>query len=254
LGIPILQGRPFLKSDTATSLPVVIINRALARLLGPEDEAVGKEFDVEGQKKRVIVGVVEDARFKGLGEPPEPQFYLPYIQNPRASVRFNLVMRQAAAAGPLDSELRQVLMGVDRNAALLPVTSMDSVVHDTLAPPRLRTVLLGTSTFAALALALLGVYGLMSYVAAARRRELALRLAMVEKEALKLTAAGLVIGLLAGAGLAKVMSVRLLEAQPLEMTGVVAAALLMACCALAASFFPALRASRVAPMDALRHE
>ncbi|WP_426755692.1 ABC transporter permease [Myxococcus sp. Y35] len=257
LGIPLRQGRDFTPADGADASPVVVVNESFARRYFPGEDIIGKSIAIGygEMTPRQVVGVVGDIRSYSLDAPAKPEVYAPLAQTPwrqaTLMVRSRLAPSQVAAA--VKPELRQL----DSQLSLAPPVTLARSLDQSVAGRSFQRVLLLTFAVTALALASLGLYGLMAYSVAQRRRELGIRLALgampgdvvrlVMRQALRLTATGLAVGL----GLGFVVS-RLLEgllygvsaSDPLTFGAV--ALLLLGVMALA-SWLPARRASRVSP-------
>jgi predicted permease len=275
--IPILSGRTFNSADTSTSPLVAVINQAIARRFFPGINPIGKTFsDDDGPDKHTyqIIGVSADARYANLREDPPPTFYALYTQAPEAQVMTYVVRTQLPVAVILPA-LRSVIQNIDKDLPLRDIRTQSEQIEATISGERLFATL--TAAFGALALILacIGIYGIMAYSVARRTSEIGIRLAlgartqqillMVLREATALTLLGIVIGLgaalLGARALNKVLLINELQHQsmlygikPSDPATLAAAALLLFAVALLAGWLPARRASRVEPMEALRHE
>jgi len=210
-----------------------------------------------------IVGVVGDVRQRGPARDPEPEIYMPYEQHPRPATAMSVVVRTAADPAALPEAMRRLAR--DR-APDVPVrfTTMETLLSENVAAPRFRTLLLGLFAGLAVCLAMAGVYGVMAYLVGQRSSEIGLRMAlgassadvqrMVIRQSLALVAAGIVLGLAGAAAATRLLTTVLFQVKPTDPLTYVAAALLLAVVALAASYVPARRAARLDPMVALRQE
>ena len=276
--IPVKRGRTPTVNDTAHSVPVVVINEAMARQFWPKGDpltdrliigrGVMREFETEGERQ--IVGIVADIRDGGLNNDPQPTMYIPQAQVPDAANALNVginpmawVVRTANDPFTLVEPIREAL----RQATGLPVSeirTMDQVVERSMSRQRFNMWLMTTFGAAALALAAIGIYGLIAYSVEQRGQEIGIRLAlgatpgqvkqMVVSQGMRLVVAGLVLGVAASAALAKLIASLLYGVTPWDPGTLVGAPLVLAAVALLATWLPARRASRVDPIDALRYE
>ena len=277
MGIPLVRGRAFTDRDTKAGTPVVIVDESLVRKLFPGEEALGKRiaFEFRGPRQspdpiwREIVGVVGHVRHYGIAsEPPFVQVYAPFDQLPiwfeprRPSMA--LAARTSLAAEALTAAIRRELGGIDRDIPVFNVQTMTTYVAQATEQPRLSVMLLGGLGGLALLLAVIGIYGVVSYSVAQRTPEIGVRLAlgatgrdvlrMVVRQALALIAAGVVIGVGLSLALGSLMRTLLFEVSPRDPATLAAIASGLALVGLVASLVPALRATRVDPLVALRSE
>ena len=266
LGIPIVRGRDFNATDTATSPKVAIINRALARQFFPNQDPVGKLFetdpeDLEGAIQ--IIGICPDTRYADLRSETPPTFYMNYRQSLGGG---HMVFEIHTAAEPASvlSGVRAVVASLDRDLPLIDVRTMQEQVDSTMSDERVFAELTSGFGLLALALACVGVYGIMAYAVASRRNEIGIRMAlgaqpgqvrrMILRESSWLAVVGIFVGVGAAFALTRLVKSMLYGIQTYDpLTLVVCVAVLMIV-ALAASWIPARRAARVQPMEALRHE
>jgi putative ABC transport system permease protein len=265
MAIPLLKGRNFSAHDSATSLPVAIINEATAASAFPGQDPIGKFVTNFGPNdtKLQIIGVTGNVRHVALEKPARPEIYLPLAQ---ASWPSMFVAVRSAVTNPLTliPSAQNAVWSIDRNVPLAnPRTMQDVLAHSVL---RRRFAVLLLSIFAGLAsvLAAVGLYGVISYSVAQRTREFGIRIALgatpgrvisgVLHQGFVLVAAGSLLGVGAALALTRTLSSLLFEISPLDVTSFAAGVALLGFVALCACVIPAWRASRVDPMDALHTE
>jgi putative ABC transport system permease protein len=261
MGIPLRQGRDFTERDQADSKRVVLINDTMARLYFAKQDPAGRRIRV-GSEMREVVGVVADVRMNGLEKSVDPAIYAPFEQDPPQ--QFSLVVHSASDPLALTAAVRRKILEVDSEQPVADVRTMQQVVDDSLTVRRLATWLLGVFAGLALALAGVGVYGLVSYSVTQRTNEIGLRVAlgaqpadilrMVVQRGLVVSVIGVALGLPAAFALAQLIRGLLFgvtAADPMVFVGV--PVLLVAVAALA-SYLPARRAMRIDPTAALRSE
>ena len=266
VGTPVLRGRDFLESDTADSMPVAIVNDALARKYWPGQDALGKPISVPINKDDMtIVGIVADVKHLSMREEPAPEMFVPYTQKPWPSMlTMHVAMRTRTDPAAMTAAARAAIQSVDPDLPLARATTLASIVDEAAAPPRFSMLLVGAFGALALVLACIGLYGAVSYAVVERTQEIGIRLALgarrpsvywlVLAQGVRVTAAGLAIGLALALGAARAMRGFLygVEATNPATFAVVSGALVVV--ALVACVVPARRAMRVDPIVALRHE
>jgi len=270
LGVPLVQGRFFTAADAEKAPAVVVINVAMARTYFPGENPLGKRLQVGATPESdvpwmEVVGVVGDVR-QGLDLEPKAEMYLPYRQADAVLPVFQLsiVLRTATDPKLQASALRSALAEIDPNQPLVRVRTMEENMAATVAQPRFRTWLIGIFAALALVLAGVGVYGVMSYTVTQRTSEIGIRVTLgaqpedvfriVVGEGLRVALAGVGVGIVAALALTRLLQSFLYGVSaydPLTFGGV---ALILTFVAVAASFFPARRATHVDPMVALRYE
>ncbi|MDT5156916.1 MAG: hypothetical protein QOH51_1273 [Acidobacteriota bacterium] len=267
MGIHLIEGRFFDAHDTADSPGVAIIDEAMARKYWPGEDALGKRITFEGgaqaPRYREIVGIVGHVRNEGLEGESRVQYYVPYAQRANGTDLFVAVSTDGDPSS-LAPAVRGAIASVDRDLPVYRVTTMEKMVADSLAQRRFSMFLFGVFAALALVLAVVGLYGVMSYAVAQRTHEIGLRMAlgaqagnvlrMVVGQGMALVGIGLVIGLVGALILTRFMASLLYgvsNVDPLTYAGI---ALLLASVALLASYVPARRATKVDPMVALRYE
>jgi putative ABC transport system permease protein len=259
-GIRLLKGREFTDSDAPQAERVVMINRAFAEKVFPGEDPVGKYLDCGGPTR--VIGVAANVRNTGLTGEPRPEIYGCYQQWSFRSMFLTL----RTAGNPM--ALAPVVTGHVRilNPAqpLNYFQTMRTLIDATTARPRFRSLVLGSFAGIALVLAAVGVYGVMAYSVAQRTHELGIRMALGARkrdvltlilgQGLKLTLAGVLIGLAGSFALSRVLKAYLFGITTTDMPTFVSVSVILTIVALCACSIPALRAMRVNPMEALRQE
>jgi len=265
MGIPMVSGRSFGPQDTASSQKVAIVNQALARKRFPNMNPVGKRFRADGNANAwvQIVGVCADTRYANLRDAPPPQFFMPYVQQVQVggltyAIRTNLPVAELVPA------LRKVVQGADRDLPIIDVRTQQEQIDANMQMERLFAALTVGFGVLALALACVGIYGIMAYSVANRTNEIGIRLAlgaqrrqvrgMILRESTWLAVAGIGAGVGAALGLARLVKSMLYGIEPWDPATMIGGVLILLAVALAASWLPARRAAGVQPMEALRHE
>jgi predicted permease len=274
LAIPIVAGRAFGTQDTATSPKVGIINQRLAKSRYPNQNPIGKRFsmgahDYEGHGGKLatdwiqIVGICGDTRYANLRDEPPPQFFLPYVQQDSVGgMVYELHTRMSPAA--ILPDLRRVVRSVDPELPLMNLRTQDEQIEADLRQERVFVALTSGFGLLALALASVGIYGIMAYSVANRTGEIGIRLAlgaqpgqvrgMILRESAWLALVGIAAGLGGALLLARAVKSMLYGIAPNDPLTVAGSIALLMGVALAASWIPARRAAGVQPVVALRHE
>jgi putative ABC transport system permease protein len=259
---PVRAGRAVERIDTSRAAAVALINETMATLLFPGRDAVGKRLRLinaeQSNEWRTIVGVVGDINFQGLNEEPVPTIYTPFAQTPFLWLYFMV----RPATGPIAASVRTAVTAVHPSITAGNVRPMEDVVAGTIAAPRFRTWLVSSFAVLALALAAIGIYGVIFYSVAQRTHEIGVRMALgagardvlklVVREGVLMAAAGAVIGLAASAAMTGLMSSLLFGIAPRDPLAFGAAAATLLVVAALASYLPARRAIRIEPLEALR--
>jgi putative ABC transport system permease protein len=265
LHIPLVAGRLFDDRDTPTAMPAALINASLAKKQWPNESPIGKiiQFgNMDGDLRPfTIVGVVGDIREASLAEEPEPTFYAYYRQRPVRASSFYFVLEGSAPASTVIAAARRIVHEL-RPDVPPRFRTMETVLADSLADRRFMLLLLGVFGGAALLLATLGVYSVISFVVTQRRQEIGVRVALgarsedvlrlVLRQGASLAFVGIGVGAVAALGLTRLIGGLLYgvsATDPLSFLGVTALLVLVA---LLASFIPARRAAKVDPMTVLR--
>ena len=261
LGISLIEGRLFEETDSAGRPLVGIVDDRLANLIWPGQSAIGKRFRMGGQWYEVV-GVVGHVRHDGLHIDQRPQVYWNYHQ--RAQPRMALAARTSQDPKLFVASIVAAIHEADPEQPVYDVRPMDEVVERSTSPQWLNMTLLSLFASIALALATVGIYGVLSYSVGLRAREIGIRMAlgsqrgaviwMVLRQAGILAGLGIVIGVTASLLLGRILSTLLFEIQPTDVLSFVVAALVFLVIACAASFIPARRAASLDPLSVLRTE
>jgi predicted permease len=261
MGIALRQGRTFDDFDGRDSGPrVSVINETLARRYFDGLDPIDKRVRMPMAGDLQIVGVVADTRQGGLGDAPGPQIYVPYFQ--LALSEMQIVVATDLAAADIASRMRAAVARQDPQLPLAAVSAIEDLVSASIAQPRFNMALLAGLALSAALLAAVGVYGVVTYSVTRRTGEIGIRMALgadarltftdVVTGALRVVAVGVVVGLTAAAVLSQWVRALLFGVSPIDlMTYVVAGSTLVAL-GLAAAAIPALRASRIDPVRAIR--
>ena len=261
MGTRLLRGRTFNSGDSASGLPVMVVNETTAKKYWPGENPLGKH--VAGSRdlvQREVVGVVADVKYENLNSPSLQELYIPFEQMPWAAM--TLLVRSNGNQQALSAAVRAKVAELDSGVPITHVASMQEIVGTSVAEPRL--ILEFVSAFAgfALLLASIGLYGVMAYSVAARKREIGIRVSvgatpkdifrLILSEGLRVTAIGIAIGLLASLALTRMISSLLFEVHATDPWAFSLAALALVFAALLACYIPARRAIAVDPVSAIR--
>jgi predicted permease len=265
--IPLVRGRYFNEHDRAEGAQVAIIDETMARKYWPTEDPVGKRITFEGGAQnprwREVVGIVGHVKHQGLEGESRVQYYVPYDQRPTSAMLY-LAARAEGDPAAVAGAVREAIRSVDRDMPVYRVATMERLVADSLAQRRFAMFLFGAFAVLALALAVVGLYGVMSYMVTQRTHEIGLRVAlgargrdilrMVVGRGMLLVIVGVVIGLGAAFALTQLMASLLYGVSAADPLTYVFIALLLSGVALLANYLPARRAMKVDPMVALRYE
>jgi putative ABC transport system permease protein len=264
LGIPVVEGRAFTEADNELAPLVCVISRGLARRMWPTESAIGKKLLIgKAAGFAEVVGIVGDVRNNGLPNAPLPALYTPYPQRPWPVMR---VAVRASGGDPLAlvSAVWEAVRAIDRDQPITGVETMDGALSDAVSSARLTTTVLALFAAIALAMAAVGLFGVIAYGVEQRTREIGVRVALgadrgdllrlMAGDGLRLTAWGIGVGTAASAAASRAMRSVLFEVSPADPLTYVAVVALFAGVAAVACVLPARRALRVDPLVALRAE
>lgn len=265
MGIPLVRGRVFDENDGPNTPDVAVISQKLARRVWPNQDPLGQTIEfgnMDGDLRPLtIVGIVKDVRDYGPDAPTQPTVYVDLFQRPRASM--TITMLSDADIGPVTAAARSIVEGMNPDIAPR-FRTLKQVYSASLGSREFSVVLMGLFGIAALVLAMVGIYGVISYGVSQKTREIGVRVAlgaqrgdvmrMVMREGAILALIGIAAGICGALGLTRVLQSLLFEVPPTDPVTFFAVAVLLAAVALLACYVPARRAMRLDPLIALRHE
>jgi putative ABC transport system permease protein len=267
--IPVRAGRDFSPMDREGQPRVAIVNETFARQLLPSQNPVGTRIDWarsnEPHEWMTIIGVAGDVKHSGLNQPVDPAVYAPFSQNDEAWRKFmTLVIRTRVPVAGLVEDVKKQVWSLDSQIPVSGIQSMDDLLAVSVAQQRFNMLLLGSFAALAVALAGVGIYGMVAYRVNQRTHEIGVYIALgaqhrdvlrvVMKDGVKLGLLGIVLGLAGAIALTRVMVSVLFEVKPTDPTTLIGVALLLAAVAMLACYIPARRALSIHPMTALRRE
>jgi putative ABC transport system permease protein len=263
LGLPLVSGREFSPQDGPGAPRVIIINESLARSAWKGLDPVGRTLILDyqgGQIARQVVGVVRDARYRGPRSEPAPEIFIPHAQNPYLVM--NVVVRTTIAPATLAPAARARALTVDPDQPVHSVTTMEQLLDGTMQQDRFAMLLVTWFAGAGLVTAATGVYALLVYTVAQRRREIAVRMAIgassssvarsIVMESLTLAVVGCLVGALGVAAISRLARSVLFGIAPQDPLTLTATAVVLLAAVLVASWLPARRAARINPVSAMR--
>ena len=266
MGIPLVHGRLLTPADRDTTALVAVVNETFVRKVFPHDDPLGKRVRLGNSLREpwiTVVGVVRDFRHYRLPQPMGPALYMPYATW-TPSTQTVVIRTHAANPYSLVPALRAAIRELDPQVAMYDVKTIDDAVGQSLWRQRLQGQVLGTFAALALLLAMVGIYGVISYTVAQRTRELGVRVALgaqrsdvltlVMGQGMRLALTGIALGLLGALALTRWLSTLLYGVSERDVVTYVSVPLLLGVVALAATYFPARRATRVDPLMAIRAE
>jgi predicted permease len=268
MGLRLVQGRTFSRADGPDAPRVIVVNETLVNRYFGDREALGRGI-AWGARDGVplvwtIIGIVADARIETLGAEPPPIMFFPRAQGVQSWRTMGLVVRATAGVAPLIAAVRNAIREYDPAIAIYDVKSMDDIVAESVAQPRFSAMMLLLFSAVALLLAAVGIYGVISYDVGRRTREIGIRMALGARPAdaqwlvvargLRLVGFGVALGVIASLVLTRALRSLLYEVSPTDPLTLAGTSLLLVGVAALASWLPALRASRVDPIGALRSE
>jgi len=262
LGIALVRGRATSEIDQPNTPSAVVINETMAKRFWPDQDAIGKRFKFFGQDNfQQVVGIARDSKYNFIGEDPTPYIYQATTQvyQPQLSL-FVKAPNPQAVIGTVRGEVQQL----DRNLPLTGVFTLNEIFDQSLWAPRMGAWLLAVFAGLSLVLAVIGIYGVMAYSVSQRTRELGIRVALgasradvvrlVVLQGLRLTITGVIVGLAVSLAVTRLVATLLFNVSPTDLVTFIAVPALLALAALGASYLPALRATRIDPVIALRYE
>ncbi len=267
LAVPLLHGRIFDERDSMEVPPVAVVNESMARLGWGTSNPVGSRITLGPDDKgdvswAEVVGVVADTRDVEVVKPAQPEIYVPLYHF--AGGQVNLSVHTKIAPFLISKDIQRAIWMVDREEPITNIAALDSVLSQDKVSPRFRTILFGAFAGIGLLLAVVGVYGVVSYSVGRRTREIGVRIAiggsprqvtgLLLRHGMRPVAIGIALGLLAALIAEKVLSSLLFEVNPRDPAAFVFAGLMLAGVAALACFIPAYRAAHVDPIKVLRHE
>ena len=268
MGIPIREGRDFLDSDGTGAPGVIVVNRTAAKRFWPDRSPLGEQIDLPITRQKTarltVVGVADDVRHVGLAIAPRAEVFVNSMQSELDWASVVLVARVSAGPTGLAESIRSALRDANPNVPVSRINAIEDVIARSMAQPRLYTLLLGAFAVAAVALAAVGLYGLIAFSVAQRAHEMGIRVALgasrseivrlVLREGVGLAAVGAAIGVAGGLAATRALVGLMAGIQPNDpLTFAVVAVMLLTCAALA-SYLPARRAAAADPLAALRAE
>ena len=261
----LIKGRFFSDADSADAPLVIIVNQTFAKKFWPKGDALGKRITFDDPKKNpkwiTIVGIVGDIRHFGLDIDPKPEMYVPFAQSAYSTTIY--VVRSDQEARTLLAAIRREIQAIDSAVPLANVRTFEDVIAESVAPRRLSVVLLGVFAGVAVLLASVGIYGVMSFLVVQRTHEIGVRMALgaqrsdvlklVLARSLKLISVGTIIGLIVALMSTHTLRALLFSVSAFDAMTFVLVTILLGAVALAASYLPAMRATRADPMVVLGH-
>ena len=266
IGLRLIAGRFVTDQDTESSPRVFVVNEAFASAYFSGEEAVGQRLNLGRGEPSEIVGIVGDVHHRGLDSRPSPELYFSYRQSllGRPPPRVNIVVRATGDPLALVPFLRQDVLDLNPNLPIDNVMTMGARLSSSVAQPRFYAFVLGVFAAGALALAMMGIYGVLAYTVSRRSREIGLRMAlgadrrgirnMVIRQGALLVGVGVALGLAGALATTRALESLLFGVTPLDVPTLIAVPMLLITVAIAACYLPARRATRVDPMIALRDE
>ncbi|HLJ46932.1 MAG TPA: ABC transporter permease, partial [Bryobacteraceae bacterium] len=271
MGIPIVAGRGFERTDNASQGKVAIVNETLAKRIWKGQNPIGHRlrppgwsFGASDDVWHTVIGVAKDVRQRGVDRPAGTELYISLDQHGVAPPSMNVVMRTTLPPAALSGTIERIVREVDPAVPVVRLRDMDSVFAESIRRPRLLAQLLGAFAGLALLLAAIGTYGVLSYMVTERRREIGIRVALgatrsdvltqILKQGLQVTAAGVAIGLAGALAVNRLIASLLFGVQPTDTVTIAFVIATITAVAVVASWLPAWRASRLDPNVVLRDE
>jgi putative ABC transport system permease protein len=268
LAVPIIRGRGFNDGDNETSERVIVINQAMARRFWPGEDPVGKRMAIGESSKdtswRTIIGISGDMRHASLSDAAVPTAFISYRQDLESWPRMAFVIKSQTDAQTLTSAVRKELIAIDPAQPVYGVEPLEKLLSTSVAQRRFVMLLVGSLSFVALVLAMIGVYGVISFSVSERTHEIGIRmalgargkdvLAMILSQGMRVALLGMVIGITGALALTRLLAGLLFEVSATDPWTFTIVAVVVAVVALLACYLPARRATKVDPLVALRYE
>jgi predicted permease len=266
LGMALVAGREFTRADTINAPKVAIVNQAFVKKFNLGDNPLGKRFGAGGPNAKPdieIVGIAQDAKYSQVKSTVPPQYYVPYRQEERLGYA-HFYVRTAVPPEQMLATVPAMMRKLDASLPIENAKTMDTQVRENVAQDRVISTLSLAFAVLATVLAAIGLYGVLAYTVAQRTREFGLRMAlgadgstvrgMVMRQVVKMALIGGAIGLVVAIAVGRLAQSLLFELQGHDPVVLTVSAIALAIVALGAGFIPALRASKIDPMHALRYE
>ena len=261
-GIPLVAGRFFDSRDSADGQPTVIISREMAAEFWRGEDPVGKTISLERGSVRTIVGVVAGVRSSNIQQPPQPEMYVPHVQTPSRTATY--LVRSPQPEGQVLSAAREVVRAMDPRLPVIQPGTFKALEDAALARPRFYLLLLALFAVLAVALAAIGIYGVVAYVVSQRTREIGVRIALGARtssviglviwQGLRPAFLGVILGIIGAIQFRQLISGLLYEIEPLDPATIALVIVMLSAIVLLACLIPARRAARIPPASALRSE
>ncbi|HEX2664854.1 MAG TPA: ABC transporter permease, partial [Candidatus Acidoferrum sp.] len=264
--IPLLRGRDISPADTATAPQVLLISETTARLMWPGEDPIGKRVKLGDVSKPwwTVIGVTGDVRHVGLDAVPDMQMYIPHQQWPYSDSQMIFVIRTGGSAAAISSAAQHAIHSIDPTQPISRVAPLENYVGLSLQGRRFALILIAAFAAIALALSIVGIYGVTAYSVAQRTREIGIRVALgagcrellglVLSQGMLLIICGVIAGVLSSFAFTRFLANMLFDVQPTDPLTFASVVLLLVAVSAGACFIPARRATRVDPMVALRYE
>jgi predicted permease len=270
MGIPVVEGRAFGPGDVAGATRVMLVNESLKKRFYPDQSIIGRRIRPSGVPDSVwftVVGVLKDVKQGGLDSETGTELYIPFEQTPPTGftpVNLNVVIRSTLPMAALAPRIQEIVMAADPSLPIVNMRTMEDVFSQSVVRPRFLAQLLSVFGGLALILAAIGTYGILSYSVTERRREIGIRMAlgadrgsvvgMVLGQGMRMTALGLVVGIVGSLLLTRLVSTLLFDVKPTDPVTFAAVAVFIALVGTLACLIPARRATTVDPMVVLRDD
>jgi putative ABC transport system permease protein len=263
LGISLVKGRDFSDRDKSDAPGAAIINNDLARIYFPSEDPIGKRITFnEGKSWLSIVGIIGDVKQLGLDSNADPEVYFPYLQ--ATSPRVSIVVRTASDPLSMTAAVKSQIQAIDKDLPITNAKTMQQLLAESISGRRFNMLLLAIFATVSLALAIVGIYGVMSYAVSQRTQEIGIRMALgaqaidvlklVVKNGMSLALIGVALGLAGAFALTRLLASLLFQVTPTDGATFSGVAICLIVVALLACYIPARRATKVDPLVALRNE